>query len=199
MHTLNRFFIALTVFSIGILIGFGQGSYGLSVGAKLAPSKSLPDGLSVDKLKQETLGYNIAAFFETDGLMFYVRPQLGYTWHKVEQKDLEFKESSLELPISLGYRFAPFSSAYAGPTFHYTTEQNIKGVKFKELKENITYGLHLGVRLHLGNFDLSLTYHRGLKSKEVELLGDATEKLGTLDTKPDYLILALAVKLGQQY
>ncbi len=198
MYDSKRIFIILLIFSFGSSFGFGQASYGFSAGAKLSPSKTLPTDISTKKLKQETIGYNVGAFFETGGLMFYVRPQLGYTWHKVEQDDLEYKESSLELPLSFGYRFVPFASGYAGPTFHYTTEQNLKGIKFDEFKDNITYGLHLGARLHLGNFDLSLTYHRGLKSKEVELLGEAANKIGTLDTRPDYLILALAIKLGEQ-
>lgn len=200
MHTSKRFLIILIILNFSSLVGFAQASYGLSAGAKLSPSKTLPKDVSPEKLKQETVGYNIGAYFETGGGgMFYVRPQLGYTWHKVEQDEFEYKESSLELPISFGYRFVPFASAYAGPTFHYTTEQDIKGIKFDEFKENITYGLHLGARLHLGNFDLSLTYHRGLKSKEVDLLGEAAEKIGILDTRPDYLILAFAIKLGQQF
>ncbi|MCY4216457.1 MAG: outer membrane beta-barrel protein [Flavobacteriaceae bacterium] len=201
MSASKRVFIVLTIFGFGSLLGFAQASYGLSAGTKLSPSKTLPKDISTEKLKQETLGYNVGAFFETGGVMFYVRPQLGYTWHKVEKEDLEFKESSLELPISFGYRFVPFASAYAGPTFHYTTGQSIesiKEIKLDDVKDNITYGLHLGARLHLGNFDLSLTYHRGLKSKEVELLGETAQKIGTLDTRPDYLILALAIKIGEQ-
>ncbi len=198
MSASKRVFIVLTIFGLSSLLGFAQTSYGLSVGTKLSPSKDLSKDISTEKLKQETLGYNVGAFFETGGVMFYVRPQLGYTRHKVEKEDLEFKESSLELPISFGYRFVPFASAYAGPTFHYTTGQSIEGIKLDDVKDNITYGLHLGARLHLGNFDLSLTYHRGLKSKEVELLGETAQKIGTLDTRPDYLILALAIKIGEQ-
>ena len=99
MLSSKRFFIILMGFSIGSLVGYGQASYGLSAGLKLSPSKTLPKDISTEKLKQETLGYNVGAFFETGGMMFYIRPQIGYTWHKIEDNDLEFKESSLELPI----------------------------------------------------------------------------------------------------
>ena len=201
MKLYPKSFLTLIVFLGGALLTQGQAKYGLNLGAKLIPSKDLIKSATIDKFKQETVGYNIGGYLQTGGLVFYVRPQLGYTWHKNSTSSLSYTESSLELPISLGYRYVPFSSVFAGPTFYYVVGQNIKqdlkAITLNKLKEDITYGVHFGVRLHLGNFDFSVKYERGLKPREVEFLDNKNINLGTLDTKPEYLVLALGIKLAE--
>lgn len=179
----------------------GQSSFGISAGTKLIAEKDLrfPENLTITSLKQKSVGYNIGFYYETGGTSFYLRPQLGFTQHNGVASNVEYSESSLELPISFGYKVLPIFSFFGGPSFHYYLNKSLKGTKLRDIKENYTYGLHLGAQLHLGKISIQLRYERGLKKEEIEFLDNNNINLGTLDSKPDYLILGLNLELKRPY
>lgn len=195
---MNIKYIGLLVIAF-VLVGpvHGQSSFGISAGTKLTAKKKIqsPKDITISSLKQKSIGYNIGLYYQTGGASFYLRPQLGYTKHNGVASDVEYSESSLELPISFGYKFLPIFSVFGGPSFHYYLNKSLKRTSLRDIKENYTYGLHLGAQLHIGGISVQLRYERGLRGQEIDFLDKNNINLGTLDTKPDYLILGLNLDL----
>ena len=106
---------------------------------------------------------------------------------------ISFQSTNLEIPISIGYKFLPPLSVFAGPSIQYRLDENMN-IDLSSLGDNSTLGLHLGSRLHLGSFAIDLRYERGLKESEVNLL-DVQEVTQTFDARGQKWSLGISYAL----
>ena len=70
--------------------------------------------------------------------------------NEIQKDSLSLSQSRLEAPISLGFKLLPFLSVFSGPTLQYNFEPNIEDVTFSNIEKNISIGIHMGLRVHLG-------------------------------------------------
>ena len=176
---------------------YGQFKYGAKAGVLMNASGSItnaPEDLSsIENVKENTIGYFIGSFASVDLLLFYIRPELQFSYLNKNFDGLSLSQSRLEAPISLGYKFLPVLSAFGGPSFRYNFEPKIENVSISSIEDQTTLGLHLGVRLHLGPLNADVRFDRGLNPNEIDLLeNNGIPTTGKIDTRVSVWSLGLS-------
>jgi hypothetical protein len=103
----------------------------------------------------------------------------------------------IELPVSFGLTILGPVSIFLGPTAFYNLSQKSNDLKLEEIKNKMTFGLHIGSRLKLGPFGIDLRYEKGLSAMESKLLSQAGVPIeGKINTQPSQFTLGVSFKLN---
>lgn len=148
------------------------------------------------------VGYHIGFFGKLDLPKIYLKPELVYTKTKSSYDangvSSEYTISKLDLPVLLGYKIIGPLSIFAGPAFQYTLNNDLKDLQVKDVKNDFSVGLNMGIALNLGNIGLDVRYERGFSNNEADFIGKnvtGSDISGRVDSRPSQIIFGLSVKL----
>jgi opacity protein-like surface antigen len=134
------------------------------------------------------LGFNLGAFGKLPLGPVYLRPELVYTHLKSEINRDNFTTQRLDAPVLVGINvLGPLLSVFAGPSFHYYIEDELRDFDFSKFNA----GYQFGVGVNLGNIGVDLRYERVLSGQTVDIDNVIT---GSGDFRFQQLILGLSVK-----
>jgi opacity protein-like surface antigen len=134
------------------------------------------------------LGFNLGAFGKLPLGPVYLRPELVYTHLKSEINRDNFTTQRLDAPVLVGINvLGPLLSVFAGPSFHYYIEDELRDFDFSKFNA----GYQFGVGVNLGNLGVDLRYERVLSGQTVDIDNVIT---GSGDFRFQQLILGLSVK-----
>ena len=192
----------LFLFLIISCYGFSQFDYGIKAGLNFNASGEIKnltqDFEAVENAIDNSSGYFFGFYGEVKLTTFYLRPELQFTQFKKNFSSLEYKQSKIEAPISLGYKPLPLVSVFAGPSFQYILSQDgDDAYQLGELDKKLTMGLHFGTRFELSPLGIALRYERGLTANDIRLLNIAGVNgfEGLIDTRPSLWIVELSFSL----
>lgn len=147
------------------------------------------------KHPDRNIGYHLGVFGKI-GDKLYFRPELVYTNTKSDYDGDDFKMKKLDAPMLVGLRVLGPINVFGGPSFQYILDTDFNDINIKDVKNDFTVGLNFGIGLDLGKLGLDLRYERGFSDNEAKFINtDLGVAESRLDTRPDQLILSLAVKL----
>ena len=185
---------------LGSQLSLSQFEYGLKGGLNFDSSgeiKLLSDQLQKEGNLSGKTGYHLGIYAEVDFLIFYLRPELQYTKVRSQFEDNLIDTARIELPVSLGMTILGPLSLYLAPTAFYSLSQGSNELKFEEIKNKTSLGLHIGARLKLGALGVDLRYEKGLSAMESKLLSQAGIPIGgQINTQPNQFTLGVSFKLN---
>ena len=185
---------------LGSQLSLSQFEYGLKGGLNFDSSgeiKLLSDQLQKEGNLSGKTGYHLGIYAEVDFLIFYLRPELQYTKVSSQFEDDLIDTARIELPVSLGMTILGPVSLFLGPTAFYSLSQGSNELKFEEIKNKTSLGLHIGARLKLGALGVDLRYEKGLSAMESKLLSQAGIPIGgQINTQPNQFTLGVSFKLN---
>lgn len=185
---------------LGSQLSLSQFEYGLKGGLNFDSSgeiKLLSDQLQKEGNLSGKTGYHLGIYAEVDFLIFYLRPELQYTKVRSQFEDNLIDTARIELPVSLGMTILGPVSLFLGPTAFYSLSQGSNELKFEEIKNKTSLGLHIGARLKLGALGVDLRYEKGLSAMESKLLSQAGIPIGgQINTQPNQFTLGVSFKLN---
>ncbi|MDN3665376.1 outer membrane beta-barrel protein [Algibacter miyuki] len=140
------------------------------------------------------VGYHIGLFGKIGDKLF-LRPEIVYTKTKSDYEDDTFSMQKLDAPILVGLKILGPVSVFAGPSFQYILDTDFEGITVGDIKDDFSVGLNFGVGLNFKKVGIDLRYERGFTENEGTFIGNNGINGGRLDTRPDQLILSLAIIL----
>ncbi len=180
----------------GIKAGLNYNSNGdLNISGGLAGINEVSDS-------QNKVGYHIGGFTQLNFTKFYIRPELVYTRTKSTYNSafssFEFKLSTLELPILVGYKIVKPISVYVGPSFQYILDSDFLPSFDLNIENNIVLGLNLGITLNISKFGIDLRYTNGLSENLAVYFNDLiADGLGYfIDTKSNQFIMSISYQIN---
>lgn len=193
--------IYFLLFLITSFVGISQTDYGIKAGVSYNASGKITNVVGDFNTARESLdnatGYSIGAYANIDFLFVYIRPELQFTRYAKNFETVSFKESKIELPISVGYKVLPFLSVFAGPSIQYVMSQDSDEVTLENFNDRTSLGMQFGTRIKLGPLGIDLRYERGLKNNEVNFFqNNGIDFGGSLDTKPSQWVIGLSYSLN---
>jgi len=191
----NYLYVLLMSFALTTIQSQGL-EYGLKAGLNLNSSGDITNILdeysSISQTKEAINGFNFGVFLQLKLAMLYLRPEIHFSKFETSYDALTVGKSRLEAPVSVGFKFLPFLSAFAGPTYRYGLSGKNDDYTIESLKGESTLGLHLGARLHLGKLGIDARIERGISENEVKLLSDRNVNIGTIDQRTTVLSVGLS-------
>jgi hypothetical protein len=191
----NYLYVLLMSFALTTIQSQGL-EYGLKAGLNLNSSGDITNILdeysSIGQTKEAINGFNFGVFLQLKLAMLYFRPEIHFSKFETSYDALTVGKSRLEAPVSVGFKFLPFLSAFAGPTYRYGLSGKNDDYTIESLKGESTLGLHLGARLHLGKLGIDARIERGISENEVKLLSDRNVNIGTIDQRTTVLSVGLS-------
>ncbi|MCL6259071.1 porin family protein [Aquiflexum sp. TKW24L] len=137
---------------------------------------------------KNNLGYHLGIFGKINAGPVYLRPEINYTNLKSEINLVQLETQRLDAPILVGLNlFGPLVSVFAGPSFHYYLEDELRDFDY----EKFNAGYQFGVGLSLGNIGLDLRYERVLNGQTVNIDNVVT---GDGDFKFQQVMLGISFK-----
>ena len=190
--------IALLLFS-GIITTQAQVNWGIKGGLNYNSNGDIIheiDGIIDDGISTSSndTGFHLGVFATTKGPVFYLRPELVYTKTKSEYDEGNFGMSKLDMPLLLGFKIVGPLSILAGPSLQYILDTDLEGFSLSDVEKNFTVGLNIGAAVHLGKLGFDIRYERGFTNNEAKFL-NLEENIGSIDTRPEQLILSVSFKL----
>lgn len=178
---------------------FGQFEFGAKAGINVSASGDITglnyDFSSVTNIKENMTGYFIGSYVSLDVLFLYLRPEIQFSYLNTNFDSLSLSQSRLEAPISLGFKLLPFLSVFSGPTLQYNFEPNIEDVTFSNIEKNTSIGIHMGLRVHLGQLNADIRFDRGITPNELVLIEQRGIPIsGNVDTRDRLWSLGLSYK-----
>src|SRR6056300_885306 len=191
----NYLYVLLMSFALTTIQSQGL-EYGLKAGLNLNSSGDITNILdeysSIGQTKETINGFNFGVFLQLKLAMLYLRPEIHFSKFETSYDALTVGKSRLEAPVSVGFKFLPFLSAFAGPTYRYGLSGKNDYYTIEPLKGESTLGLHLGARLHLGKLGIDARIERGISENEVKLLSDRNVNIGNIDQRTTVLSVGLS-------
>jgi hypothetical protein len=189
LYVLLMSFALTTIQSQGLEYGFKAG---LNLNSSGDITNILDEYSSIGQTKEAINGFNFGVFLQLKLAMLYLRPEIHFSKFETSYDALTVGKSRLEAPVSVGFKFLPFLSAFAGPTYRYGLSGKNDDYTIESLKGESTLGLHLGARLHLGKLGIDARIERGISENEVKLLSDRNVNIGTIDQRTTVLSVGLS-------
>lgn len=194
--------IALAVFNFSNSQS-GSG-FGLKGGLNYGSNGDLSNAFNNAKTSPDSnLGYHLGVFGKLKILgKFYLRPELIYTKtqgnYKDDGLDADFDVQKIDAPILFGIDIIGPLSAFTGPSIQYILDTNLSDNNLSDVENELSVGFNFGVALSLGKVGIDLRYERGFSKNEIDILDRNNinlENIGTIDTRPEQLILSFSLKL----
>ncbi|WP_250432716.1 outer membrane beta-barrel protein [Hanstruepera flava] len=140
------------------------------------------------------VGYHFGVFAKFGGFLF-AKPELVYTSTKSDYSDGTFKMQKIDAPLLAGVKLLEFLNVFAGPSFQYIIDSDFDNNDIRDIENDITVGLNIGVGFSLKKIGIDLRYERGFSNNEATIINDNNLNIGRLDTRPEQFILSLSLIL----
>jgi hypothetical protein len=142
---------------------------------------------------KSNVGYHLGIFGQLGDKLF-LRPELVYTKTKSDYDNNSLDMSKLDLPVLVGVHLIGPLKVFAGPAFQYILDTDYDGITIGDVENDFTVGLNIGAGLSFGKIGIDLRYERGFSENEVTVV-DGVFADDRIDTRPDQLVLSVALKL----
>lgn len=194
--------------------------YSMAINAQLDVNYGLKTGLNYNVNGNLSISGGIAGFYETvsserdfgfhagmyaqlNFTKIYVRPELVFTKTKSTYNHLlspasEFKLSTLEIPVLVGFKIIKPISVYIGPTFQYIIDNEFSTTFDFDIENDIVLGLNVGIALQLQKLGFDLRYSPGL-SENLAIYFDDVPVDGlaySINTKADQIIFSFSYQFN---
>lgn len=194
---MKKILLVLALFTASLTYA-QSGNYGVKAGLNYNGNGSLTSsaGEVLDN-PDRNVGYHVGVYGKI-GSSLYVRPELVFTSISSSYEGgRDFKMQKLDLPVLAGVRvFGPLH-AFIGPAFQLTLNTDYDDAELSDVKNDITVGLNVGLGVSLGRLGVDVRYERGFSDNEASFINSNITELsnGSIDTRPDQIILSLSVAL----
>ncbi len=178
--------------SFGVTAGFNYNSNGeyVTEGTLIEISKQFES-------KKKT-GYHAGIYINYNMTGMYFRPEVLYTKTKSTYDDTDFSQTKLELPLMIGFDIVKPLSIFVGPSFQYLLENDFEGFDVKSIDIQSDLGVSfqagLAIQLH-SQIKVDIRYEKGISNNILTIKNDTNGVIGSLDTKPEQIILSLSLSL----
>lgn len=201
----NLFLLATATFLLLTATLQAQSSFGLKGGISYNSNGDLSEFTSEsnfiikDKGKGKS-GYNIGFYGKLDLGGLYIRPELVYTKttseYELNTTTSDYEIAKIDAPVLVGVELIGPLSVFAGPSFQYILDNDLKGIDIDKVENEFTMGLHIGASLDLGRIGIDVRYERGLNENEAEFASNNTNF--KLDSRPEQIIVGLTFSLSKE-
>lgn len=188
--------VLIAAFALVSLTAFAQKNPGFGIKAGLnygANGDYFESAGDAYRNPKSNVGYHVGIFGKL-GDNIYLRPELVYTKTKSDYENNSLEMSKLDLPVLLGVNLIGPLQVFAGPAFQYILDTDYEDITIGDVKNDFTVGLNIGAGVSFGKFGIDLRYERGFSENEVTVI-DGVFSGDRIDTRPDQLILSLAIRL----
>lgn len=187
-----------------------QSAFGIKAGLSYNSNGKLTEIISdtqtnlIDNKGAGKSGFNIGFYGKLDLGELYIRPELVYTKttseYELNSQLEDYKLSKLDVPVLLGIKLFGPINVFAGPAFQYILDNDLKGLKFENVKNDFSVGLNIGAGIELGKLGIDIRYERGFSSNEASFIdNNITETSSyTLDSRPEQFIVSLSYRLSNK-
>ena len=194
---MKNLFLILVVAIVVPSAAFAQTASGIGIKGGLnynANGKYVESINENAKNPDRNVGYHIGLFGKI-GDKLYLRPEIVYTKTKSDYDNDSFEMQKLDAPILVGLKILGPVSVFAGPSFQYILDTEFDGITIGDIEDDFSVGLNFGVGVNFKKVGIDLRYERGFSENEGTFIGNNGINSSRLDTRPDQLILSLAIIL----
>ena len=86
---------------------------------------------------KNNFGYHLGLFGKVNAGPVFLRPELNYTNLKSEINSVQLQTQRLDAPVLVGINLlGPLVSVFAGPSFHYYIEDELRDFEFDKFNAN---------------------------------------------------------------
>jgi len=184
---LKKIFLILLLVQTNI---FSQFEYGIKAGLNFNNNLNIKANIeSLDEVVnifESRNGFHIGGFLKLNIGKIYIRPELTYSKIKnsydlpitlSQQENIisDFKQSKIDIPVLIGYKFFNMINLFAGPRFEYIGKVNFNDLNIDDLEDKFKTGLHYGLGFKLGKIELDLRVERGFNKNEINFMKNDAE------------------------
>lgn len=134
------------------------------------------------------VGFNLGLFSNVSLGPLYLRPEVSYTQLNGEVNAVKVRTERIDVPVLVGINVFKLVSVFAGPSFHYTIQDEFRSFDY----ERINAGYQFGLGLNLGRVGVDLRYERELNNRNFKIDNVFP---GDGNFRYQQLILALSLRL----
>ncbi len=153
--------------------------------------KYFQDAESIWKNPGSSMGYHAGVFYKIGGFDLFLRPELMYTETKFDAGLGELKLQRLDAPVLVGMHLFKVVSVMAGPSFHYTLNDNFSNRSKPDPNERLRMGYQFGLGLNVGPIGVDLRYEREFNDQNISF--DRVIQGGN-DFRSEQVILGLSMQ-----
>jgi len=142
-------------------------------------------------------GYHGGIYIQYKSNSMYVRPEVVYSKTKSTYNSQDFDQTKIEIPILVGFDIVKPVSIFVGPSFQYTLENEFEDVDAKniDVQSDFAVNFQAGIAFELfKQIRIDLRYEKGISDNILSIKNDGDIILGTLNTKPEQIVLNIALK-----
>lgn len=191
MKTTLKASVIMFVLMVFCHSGYSQtgGGFGIKGGLNYnSNGQYFKDAEAIWGAPKDNLGYHLGLFGKVNLGPVFLRPELNYTNLKSEINSVQLQTQRLDAPVLVGINLlGPLVSVFAGPSFHYYIEDELRDFEY----DKFNAGYQFGIGLNLGNVGLDLRYERVLNGQTVNIDDVFT---GDGDFRYQQLMLGLSFK-----
>ncbi|MCH6235455.1 outer membrane beta-barrel protein [Cognataquiflexum rubidum] len=191
MKTTLKASVLMFVLMVFCHSGYSQtgGGFGIKGGLNYnSNGQYFKDAEAIWGSPKNNLGYHLGLFGKVNAGPVFLRPELNYTNLKSEINSVQLQTQRLDAPVLVGLNLlGSVVSVFAGPSFHYYIEDELRDFEF----DKFNAGYQFGIGLNLGNVGLDLRYERVLNGQTVNIDDVFT---GDGDFRFQQLMLGLSFK-----
>lgn len=192
---MQKFIFSLTLLFTTAILFSQSASWGFKVGLNYnANGDYVNSTTNLVENPDQNIGFHIGLYGQI-GKQLYLRPELFYTATKSKYRSGDFRIKRIDAPVLVGLKIIGPLSVFAGPAFQYILDSDFKNTKQSSIESDFTVGLNFGIGIKIKRLGLDLRYERGFSKNEAQFLDNNNINLGTLDTRPEQLILSLSYAL----
>ena len=191
----------LTILLCLTSMGYAQFQWGIQGGLNFSDQLDLsltevPDDFQ-DVSDQKT-GWHAGIYGQVNFAVFRLRSELQYTSTEATINNEGLSIQTIDLPLTLGYKFLPPLSVFLGPVFQYqTVDDSFETFRVENLEDEVRTGIHLGVRAYFKKVGINLRYERPLNSTEQRLVDlNNSDTFARFNSREDQWILGISIQLN---
>lgn len=191
----------LTILLCLTSLGYAQFQWGIQGGLNFSDQLDLsltevPDDFQ-DVSDQKT-GWHAGIYGQVNFAVFRLRSELQYTSTEATINNEGLSIQTIDLPLTLGYKFLPPLSVFLGPVFQYQmVDDSFETFRVENLEDEVRTGIHLGVRAYFKKVGINLRYERPLNSTEQRLVDlNNSDTFARFNSREDQWILGISIQLN---
>jgi len=124
-------------------------------------------GFNEKVTSERGFGFHAGMYTQLNFSKLYIRPELVFTktsstYNHILSPASEFKLSTLEIPVLVGFKIIKPISVYIGPTFQYILNNEFSTLFDLNTEHDIVMGLNFGATVEYKKFGIDLRYSPGL-------------------------------------
>jgi len=173
-----------------------ESGLGVTAGLNYGSTGDLREnGQTIIDNPDEKIGYHLGVYWKIDLDFLYLRPELKYTKLSNEYNGSQFDVQKIDVPLLLGTNIIGPLHVFAGPSLQYIVDTKLQDTALSDVQNEWSVGAQFGVGVNLGDLGIDVRYERGFTNNEVRFIRNNIAAQGTLDTRPEQIILAISLRL----